>query len=123
MRVKPSLLILAALAACGVRAPDQSAGAAQVVTPPQQPPVAVQPPSAQTSCDVKAGDSAYAVCWATRPDRAGEPPRRVFEVVRRADTLCIITVPGRPVLDGTRRTKVLFTAVIENIESDSIGCR
>ena len=122
--MKTPLLVIftAALAACGVRGPERSAQSAQPASPP---PVAHGSPGvAQTPCDVKGGDSAYAVCWATRPDRAGDPPRRVYEIVRRADTLCITTLPGdRRVVDGVRRTKVLFTAVVENIESDSIGCR
>ena len=122
------VMIAATLAACGVGAPEQSAPATTqpvriegAAPPPGQ---TASQPAAQTACDVKEGDSAYAVCWATQPDRAGEPPRRVFEIVRRADTLCITTLPGNPdVIDGMRRTKVLYTAVVENIESDSIGCR
>jgi len=128
MKLLLLLPIAAALAACGVGAPEQSApSTTQPVRIPGGPPPPGQTasrPAPQGACDVKAGDSAYAVCWATRPDRAGDPPRHVYEIVRRADTLCITTGPGNPnVIDGMRRTKVLFTAVVENIESDSIGCR
>jgi hypothetical protein len=114
-----SLLIVAAtLVACG-------SGTAGEHAPAQETPESVAPGETQPqlTCDAKAGDSAYAVCWATRPDRVGGRPRRVYEVVRHADTVCVTTLPGDPrTPDGMRRTKVLFTAVVENLESDSVGC-
>lgn len=128
MRFLLVLPIAGMLAACGVGGPEQTAppGTQPVRIPGAAPPPGQTPsrPAQPGACDVKAGDSAYAVCWATRPDGAGDPPRRVVEIVRRSDTLCIITLPGvQRGTDGTRRTKVLYTAVVENIESDSIGCR
>ncbi|HET7233928.1 MAG TPA: hypothetical protein VFJ16_28210 [Longimicrobium sp.] len=80
---------------------------------------------AASACRADAGDSAFAVCLATRPASHGIPGE-AFEVVRRGDTICVTTIPaeraGMVMLDGTIRTKVVRGVVVERVESDSIGC-
>lgn len=85
----------------------------------------VEQPSAD--CSAAEGDSARAVCLATRLEFPDPAPRTVFEVARRGDTICVTTGPGQQpdgtvMVDGMARIKVLKGAVVERVESDSIGC-
>lgn len=114
--MKPALLIVAAiaLAACGHDHPPQTA-------PPSLVAQAAEP-QAPRECPASAGDSARAVCL------AGAPPRQVFEVVRRGDTVCVTTGPGAGpngvvTTDDMARTSVVRGVVVGDVHSDSIGCR
>ena len=112
--MKPALLLIAvfALTACGPDEPAQTAQSSQ----PAQMAEAAEP--AVRECLASAGDSAQAVCLAR------VPPRTVFEVVRRGDTICVTTGPGDPAAtDDMARTSVVHGVVVGDVHSDSIGCR
>ncbi|HEX9939233.1 MAG TPA: hypothetical protein VGB15_18970 [Longimicrobium sp.] len=111
------LLVAAALSACGSGGDDR---AAETEKAPGAVNLAQSP---GTDCSAAAGDSARAVCLATRPEFPDTAARRVFEVVRRGDTICVHTGPGELRTDDEARVLVVRGAVVETTRSDSIGCR
>lgn len=115
----PLLLILAAsaLSACGSGGGDR---AAETEKAPGSVNL-VQAPAAD--CSAADGDSARAVCLAMRPEFPDAAARRVFEVVRRGDTICVHTGPGELRTDDEARVLVVRGAVVETTRSDSTGCR
>ena len=128
------LLVAAALSACGSGGDDRAAEtekAPRSVNLAQSPGAETEkaPESVNlaqspgTDCSAASGDSARAVCLATRPEFPDTAARRVFEVVRRGDTICVHTGPGELRTDDEARVLVVHGAVVETTRSDSIGCR
>ena len=120
----PLLLIATAvvLSACGPGGPGGADGSKETEKAPEHADHVEAPPAAD--CSAAGGDSARAVCLAARPEFPDSARRRVFEVVRRGDTICVVTGPGDAMtLDGMARTSVVRGEVVEKIEADSIGCR
>jgi hypothetical protein len=111
------LLTCAALSACG---PDGAHRTGETGKAPESAGL-VQAPAAD--CSAAAGDSARAVCLATRPEFPDAAVRSVLEVVRRGDTICVHTGPGELRTDDEARVLVVRGVVVETTRSDSIGCR
>lgn len=116
------------LAACGTPEARKTAARADEVTvdtadlPASQAPKLVM--ASDKDCPATGSDSAQAVCVATHLRRAGEPPRRVFEVVRRGETICVHTGPGEPAgTDDEARVSVVRGRMVTIVQADSTGCR
>jgi hypothetical protein len=88
-------------------------------------PSALGAPPVPAGCRSPGTDSARAVCTALGAMAAQGMPSRPFEVTRRGDVFCVITIPASPaVLDGMGGVLVRADGeVLDPFMADSAYCR